>query len=76
MARRYVDELAATKPDTLARWEKLCGSQEALLGFLAEYSEDLMRFLGTEVDELERKIRLAVPKAAHIDIEVDAGSSD
>jgi len=25
---------------------------------------------------LERKIRLAVPKAKHIDIEVDAGTED
>lgn len=76
LARRYVEELAARDSETLSRWEKQCGSREELLVFLAEYSEDLMRFLGTEVDELERKIRLAVPKAKHIDIEVDAGSED
>jgi zinc transporter 9 len=73
LAHRYLDSLAESDPDRLARWTGLCGTREALNQMLGEFSEELMSFLGTEVDELERKIRLAVPKATHIDIEVDAG---
>jgi zinc transporter 9 len=73
LARRYLAELADKEPERLARWVKTCGTESVLNQLLAEFSEELMHFLGTEVDELERKIRLAVPKAKHIDIEVDAG---
>jgi zinc transporter 9 len=73
LSRRYLATLAESEPERLARWVEICGTEAALSQMLGEFSEELMHFLGTEVDELERKIRLAVPKAKHIDIEVDAG---
>lgn len=47
------------------------GTQEAFGGFLTEYADDLMDIVGVEIDRIEAKIRLAVPAAAHIDIEPD-----
>ena len=73
MTRRYLAELGEKDPERLARWAAVCGSQEALQELLGDFAEELMGVLGTEVDELERRIRLAVPRAIHIDIEADAG---
>jgi zinc transporter 9 len=73
LASRYLAGLSESDPDRHARWSEICGSKEALYELLGSFSEELMGFLGAEVDELERRIRIAVPKATHIDIEVDAG---
>jgi len=73
LTRRYLADLGESDPERLARWAAVCGSEELLQDLLSEFAEELMDALGTEVDELERRIRLAVPKAAHIDIEADGG---
>ena len=75
LAERYLANLKISEPERVQAWVELLGSEETLKQFLGEYTEDLMSHLGTEVDELERKIRLAVPKAVHIDIEADAGEN-
>jgi len=72
LSRLYLSRLEQSDQERLEAWEEMCGSRDRLNGLLETFAEELMDLLGTEVDELERKIRLAVPKALHIDIEADA----
>ncbi|MEQ1503023.1 MAG: cation diffusion facilitator family transporter [Myxococcota bacterium] len=46
-------------------------SPDAVKSFLAEYSEDVLTRMGKEIDRIEDKIRLEMPKARHIAIEPD-----
>ncbi len=51
-------------------WEGI-ETWEDFRAFAAEYAEEIMELLGTEVDVLEQEIRKAVPRARYLDIEAD-----
>ncbi|HEY4514434.1 MAG TPA: cation diffusion facilitator family transporter [Candidatus Paceibacterota bacterium] len=52
-------------------YEKVAGDYEAFKKFSAEYADRIPRLMGKKIDEIEKKIRTAVPQVRHIDIEIN-----
>jgi zinc transporter 9 len=52
-------------------FEKASADKASFHTFLLQYGEVMCTALGDEIDRIEEKIRAKVPKAKHVDIEVD-----
>ena len=52
-------------------FQKVTADEASFQAFLLQYGEEVCTALGDEIDRIEAKIQETVPKAAHVDIEVD-----
>jgi zinc transporter 9 len=50
---------------------KASADQESFRAFLLQYGEHICTALGNEIDRIESKIHATVPKAKHVDLEVE-----
>jgi hypothetical protein len=65
LARNYIEKHNLT--DVLATLK----DEKALEDLLIRYGEDVVKFIGSEVDRLEAKIKSKVPEATYVDIEAN-----
>ncbi|MEZ4316097.1 MAG: cation diffusion facilitator family transporter [Myxococcota bacterium] len=68
---RYFAERYLESHDLAAITERVSGDPVALRAFLAEFGESVVNDVGDEVDRIEARLRLAIPKASLIALEPD-----
>ena len=68
---RYLANKYLAKEDIDTLHKRTSANPDALKTFLGDYGESLMELVGDEIDRIEAKILVALPKATQIDIEPD-----
>lgn len=66
IARQWIEQ-----KDLEELFVKATANQESFHAFLLQYGEDICTALGDEIDRIESKIHETVPKAKHVDLEVE-----
>lgn len=59
------------KPQLQEAYEAGFDDFEAFYAFEQQFADDIVEVLGDKIDEIEAKVREAVPKVKHIDVELD-----
>jgi solute carrier family 30 (zinc transporter), member 9 len=54
-----------------SEYENIKDDYEEFLKFLVDHTDRIPRIMGTKIDEIEKKIHIAVPNVKHIDIELN-----
>ena len=59
------------RPQLKARYDEGFDDFESFYAFEQQFADDIVELLGDKIDELEAKIKEAVPEVKHIDVELD-----